>query len=193
VLHVTVTRPPERRVLHFDIETRRVGFFTSGPFSPDGCEPIALATSWADSKHVDVWIVGEVTLAELLAAWTEMYAEAAVVSGHYILKFDLPVLQGALMEAGLGPLGPKYVSDTKQHLLRRGGISASQENLSEMYQLEASKFHMNDARWREAARLKREGLTLARKRVIGDVVQHKALRAKLLEKDWLKEPRLWRP
>lgn len=193
MLHVTVSKPEAPRVLHFDIETRRVGFFTSGPFSPDGCEPIALAVSWADSKQVDTWIVGKVTLPDLLKAWVEVYAEATVVTGHYVLKFDLPVLQGALMEAGMPPLGPKKVSDTKQHLLKRGGLSASQENLSEMYRLEASKFHMNDTRWRNAARMKPDGLALAKQRVIGDVRQHKLLRAKLLERGWLREPKVWTP
>ena len=31
------------RILDFDIETRKVGFFQAGKFSPDGCEPTAIA------------------------------------------------------------------------------------------------------------------------------------------------------
>jgi len=47
--------------------------------------------------------------------------------------------------------------------------------------------------WREANRLTPEGIDKTRRRCVGDVKQHIALRRELLKRDWLKAPRVWRP
>lgn len=188
-----LTSGAKLRTLHFDIETRRVGFFTAGKFSPDGCEPIAIAAGWADQRPIHVWVLGDTTTEAMLAGFREMYDEADIVSGHYVRRFDLPILNGAMMERGYLPLAAKLVSDTKGDLVARAGLSASQENLAEMLRLAEDKFHMNDTRWRHATRLEPEGLELAKKRVVGDVRQHKQLRAALIDGGWLKPPRRWAP
>lgn len=129
----------------------------------------------------------------MLARFEKVWQEADIVTGHYIRKFDLPILNGAMMEHGLPSLGPKLTSDTKQDLVTRAGLSASQENLAGMYGLIEDKFHMGDYAWRESSRLTTEGIAETRKRVVDDVIQHKALRAKLIEAGFLKAPRIWRP
>lgn len=179
------------RILDFDIETRLVGFHFGGKFAPGGCEPIAIAASWVGEKPVHVRTLGEGTAKEMLLWFRDLYDQADVVTGHYIRKFDLPILNGAFFENKLRTLGKKLVVDTKQDFVRRAGFSLSQENLAAMLQLERGKYHMNDNDWRAASR----GLNLreVKKRVTEDVKQHKLLRAELVERDALSPPKMWRP
>jgi hypothetical protein len=121
------------------------------------------------------------------------YIEADLVTGHNIIKHDLRILNGALLEEGLSPLPPKMVSDTYLHLKRKGGVSGSQENLAKMLGVRVRKQGMSQADWREANRLTPEGIDKTRRRVIGDVRQHIALRRELLKRDWLKPPTVWHP
>lgn len=181
------------RILDFDIETRRVGFFQAGKFGPDGCEPIAVAASWLGEKHVHVWLQPQDSVPEMLTGFAELYAQADMVTGHYVRKFDLPILNGSLLEHGLPLLPQKLVSDTKTDLVTKAGISASQENLGAMLALADSKYHMNDHRWRLATRLTVDGIEEARKRVIADVRQHKMLRAALIAAGALRPASVWAP
>lgn len=184
-----------RTILHFDIETRLVGFHKGGRFAPDGCEPIAIA--WmvpGDEPQVTAlrprWRGAD--MKRMLREFRVAYNEADMVTGHYVLKFDLPVLNGAMLEFGLKPLAPKLVSDTKCHLFRRAAVSASQENLGLMRRIEADKFKMSDPDWRHAARLTMSGMKKARERVARDVVQHYELRQSLIEGGYLRGPSVWR-
>ena len=184
-----------RQILHFDIETRLVGFHKGGRFAPDGCEPIAMA--WmVPGEEVRVssmgskWRKGDLVL--MLEEFREAYDAADMVTGHYVLKFDLPVINGAMLEFGREPLSPKLVSDTKVHLFRRAAVSASQENLALMRRVEAAKMKMSDTDWREAARLTQEGIGKARDRVEADVEQHHQLRTSLIENNYLRSPSVWR-
>jgi len=115
------------------------------------------------------------------------------VTGHYIRKFDLPLINGALIEYGLAPLEKKLAQDTKIDLIEFSGLSKSQENLAEMLDLAESKFKMNDAKWRRATRLSPDGVALTLKRVTQDVVMHKEMRQALLDAEILKPPTLWEP
>jgi hypothetical protein len=89
-------------------------------------------------------------------------------------------------------LADKLVQDTKTHLVRRKGISGSQESLAAMLLLEHDKVQMNQIKWRAANRLTPEGLALTRERVVGDVRQHMELRRTLLELGYLAPPVMWR-
>lgn len=181
-----------RRILDFDIETRKIGFHIGGQWNPDGCEPIAIAWSFGDGE-VHVRQLGVDRPEAMLEAFRTAYEQADMVTGHYIRKFDLPILQGALIERGLPTLGPKLSQDTKNDLIARGGLSASQENLGAMLLLLADKYHMNDHLWREATRLTPEGIEHTRRRVSDDVRQHIELRRALLARGLLRPPRVWRP
>lgn len=180
-------------ILDFDIETRRVGFHSAGKFSPDGCEPVAIAASWTHQQRVHCWLVTEHGPEEMLRRFRAMWDAAGIVTGHYIRKFDLPILNGAMLEHGLPLLTAKLTSDTQGDLTRRAGLSASQENLGLMLGLEASKFHMADNDWRAVARLEPKAMAACRRRVTDDVKQHKELRTRLAEARALKMPRRWAP
>lgn len=183
----------ELRVLDFDIETRRIGFHNGGRFAPDGCEPVIIAAAW-DNEPVSVWSLNprwsERDARYLITRFRKLYVQADMVTGHYIRKFDLPILNGACLEWGLDPLPARLCLDTKTDLIDVAGLSQSQENLSALKELDESKFHMHDNRWRYVARLTAEGLDLAKTRVVQDVLQHQALRASLA--GWF-TPSVWSP
>jgi len=206
---VRVTQRP-MRVLDFDIENRPLSYlgsdFTTG-------EVTAIAWAWCPpySRHLEngeqladkdvddvkdvkvtVYLLGETDLRTILQAFCAVYAQADMVTGHYITGHDLPMLNGALMEEQLPALGDMLVQDTKTDLIRAKGISRSQESLGAMLQLEQPKVQMNQSKWRAANRLTPEGLQLVRERVIGDVQQHMAMRKELDALGYLSPPRLWR-
>lgn len=179
------------RILDFDIETRKIGFHIGGKFNPDGCEPMAIAWSWGG--RIEMRQLGVHEPEAMLAAFVGAYLQADLVTGHYIRKFDLPIINGALMERGWDPLPAVMTCDTKNDLITKAGWSSSQENLSEMFELLEDKFHMNDTRWREATRLSPAGIALTRERVVNDVKQHMELRRRLLDLGYLGAPKAWKP
>lgn len=178
------------RWLDFDIENRPINYM-GGDFT--GADITAIAASWVGEKKVHCWCLGEVSSEEMLAGFLDLYEQAGGVTGHYIRKHDLPIINGALMEFDFPTLRPKLTCDTKLDLIRRKDLSASQESLAEMLGIPAGKYHMSQPKWRSGNRLTPEGIAYTRKRVVDDVKQHKALRAKLLELGWLKSPRTWYP
>lgn len=187
-------------VLDFDLENRPLSYL-----GPDwtSAEVTAIAWSWlgertvkyllltADGRYVDRH--GERrTAREAFEHFRDILVSADVVTGHYVRKHDLPIINAALLESGLPPLPPLLVSDTHADLVRRKDLSASQENLAALLGLPEPKHHMTQTEWREANRLFTDDkLALTRRRVVSDVVQHKALRAELVRRGLLRPPRRW--
>lgn len=178
------------RILDFDIENRPLSYlgmdFTTSDIT-------AIAASWVGESKVHVWLLGEQTTEEILAGFVALYEQADIVTGHFIRNHDLPIVNGALIEARMPTLGEKLTSDTKNDLVRRKGISASQESLADILDVPAPKVQMNQGKWRKANRLTADGIAETRKRVVGDVRQHKLMRMALLEAGLLGPPRLWSP
>ena len=183
-------RKARLKILDFDIENRPLSYlgmdFTTA-------EITSIACSFNGSREIFTWLLGIDDMDDILEGFRAMYDHADIVTGHYIRRHDLPIISGMLLEAQLPPLGAKLTSDTKLDLKAAKGVSLSQENLSAMFGLRAPKVQMNTPRWRAANRLSPEGIELTRKRVEGDIKQHKALRKYLVEHDMLRAPELWRP
>lgn len=176
--------------LDFDIENRPLSYLGMDFTTAD---VTAIAASFVGEKKVHVWLLGEDTSEAMLEGFQDLYDRADCVTGHYIRKHDLPIINGARMEFGLRPLGPKLTSDTKMDLLKRGGISASQESLADMLGVPSPKYHMSQAKWRAANRLTPEGIAETRKRVVDDIRQHKQLRLAMAAAGILGAPRTWYP
>jgi len=177
-------------ILDFDIENRPLSYlgmdFTTSDIT-------AIACSFEGSRDIRVWLLGVDEPKEMLLGFRAWYDAADVVTGHYVRAHDLPIISGALMEAGLETLGPKLVSDTKIDLKKRSGISASQESLADMLGVTAPKYQMTQEKWRSANRLTPEGIAETKKRVVADIKQHKQLRQALIAHDLLRPPSIWRP
>lgn len=178
------------RTLDFDIENRPLSYLGSD-FTTS--EITAIAVGWTDEPCGDPAsrLLGVSLPREILEWFVDYYDQADIVTGHYILMHDLPIINGALLEYGMRPLGPKLVSDTKVHLIGGKGVSKSQESLSDIVGTVEPKVHMTQAMWRDANRLTASGIAETRKRVEGDVRQHMQLRQALVSGGYLKRPVLW--
>ena len=180
------------RILDLDIENRPLAYLGSD-FTTS--EITAIAACWdGDLGSLHCCLLGIETPQEMLEWIWGLYDQADMVTGHFIRRHDLPKINGALLEYGMSPLPEKLTCDTKLDLMKHGGeISASQENLCQMFGIPAPKAHMSNAMWRKANRLTPDGLALTAERAMGDVVQHMALRKELVKRDLLSPPRMWRP
>jgi hypothetical protein len=178
------------RILDFDIENRPLSYL-GGDFTTSEITAIAYGFAGEQDDTIRCHLLGRLTVAQMLRRFRAAYDQADIVTGHYVLMHDLPVINGAMIEAGLRPLGPKLVSDTKVHLVGFKGVSKSQESLSDLLGVGAAKHHMTQSKWRAANRLEAAGLAETERRVVGDVIQHKLLRAALARSGYLRRPVLW--
>lgn len=185
-----VVRSRPMRVLDFDVEARPLHWISGDYVSK---EITAMAWAWCDHpEQVTCYLLGETDPVAMLQAFRAAYEHADMVTGHFIRGYDLPMVNGALTEYRLPSLPDKLTHDTKLDLIRRQGLSGSQENIGAMLGLEHDKVKMNQATWRAANRLTPEGLAAVRARVIGDVQQHIEMRGRLLSLGYLGAPVLWK-
>jgi hypothetical protein len=179
------------RILDFDTECRPLSYLGNDYTG----EVTAIAWCWIVNgkvKDMECRLLGVDDRRWMFEDFADAYNLADMVTGHYIRGYDLPVLNGQMLDLGLPPLHDKLSHDTKLDLVKRKYISASQENLAAHLGVRAPKVQMNQVKWREANRLTPDGLTLTHKRVTGDVRQHVALRNKLIQLGWLSGPRMWK-
>jgi hypothetical protein len=121
-------------ILHFDIENRPLSYWADRP----SAEVTAIAWSWADSNDVLVALLEHGRLFGF-KGFLRAYAEADMVSGHYIRKHDLPIINGALIDNGWDVLPPKLTSDTKTDMVKKGDLPASQEALCAYFNIPPQK------------------------------------------------------
>lgn len=177
-----------RRILDFDIENRPLSYWGENGTS----DITAIATCWADDiSSLEVYLLGDKSSEEILRLFVARYDEAGIVTGHNIRGHDLPIINGALLEAGMPNLTPKLTQDTYYDLRKRKGIPASQEYLLSLFGI-GEKVHMTQHDWRTANRLTYTGLQKTERRVAGDVVDHMNLRLELLNRNLLKPIKTWR-
>lgn len=148
-----------------------------------------------DEPVIDVAVARGATGARhfrrMLLRLLKRYREADIVTGHYIRGFDLPLLNSGLIRAGLPILEDKLIQDTKLDLVKRSGISASQENLGALFELEHPKVPSNEPLWISAVEGFPDGVEWMKSRVGGDVLQHIEMREVMLQRGILGPPRRW--
>lgn len=186
------------RILDFDIENRPLTYWV--PDNPTA-QITAIASCWTDdlsSMRVDLLTPDKnFSEADMLLAFVDRYNEADMVTGHYIRKHDLPIINGALYEFGMPLLGPKLTCDTKLDMFKKSDIPATQEFLLETLGVKDAegrplrKFHMSQTDWREANRLTPDGIRKTEERVASDVLGHMQLRLAMLDRGMLRSPRTW--
>jgi hypothetical protein len=179
------------RVLDFDSECRPMHYSEYR----DESQITAIAWGWVGESAIEYEILDQDLGNEqhMLLRFLEAYREADMVTGHYITRHDLPMINDHCMRFGWSLLEPKLVQDTKTLLTRVRGLGLSQENLGTLFELDEKKHHMNGRRWAVANTLSEAGREEARKRVVQDVRQHKRLRTALIHLGYLKAPVTWRP
>lgn len=177
------------KILDFDTETRPLTYWGKRPTA----EITAIASCWYDDiGSMEVKLLGVDSPEEMLLSFVERYNQADIVTAHNLRRFDLPQINGHLLEYGLPLLTPKLTQDTYLDMRKRGDIPASQEYLLDLYGL-GTKVHMGQHAWRMANRLTPEGIEKARKRNSSDVYDHMKLRAYMIKHDLLKPMKVWKP
>ena len=202
------------RVLDFDIENRPLSYWV-----PDRPSAEVTSIAWMfTGDHDSIKVVGLappcwhkgheqkcpdmpeflMTMPDLLDMFVADYNRSDVVTGHYIRKHDLPILNAMLYEQRMPLLSDKMTQDTKLDMFTKADLPATQEYLLELLDPQCpigiviEKFHMTQPKWREANRLSPQGVELTRRRVTSDVHAHSHMRELMLEQGWLTGPRVWR-
>jgi hypothetical protein len=185
------------RVLDFDIENRPLSYWTVDSPTAD---ITAISSMWVgDHESIEVLLLGEMTQEEMLRRFVERYNAADLVTGHYIRRHDLPIINGALYDHDMPLLTEKLTCDTKLDMFKKSDIPATQEFLLELLDpkcplgMPLEKYHMTQRMWREANRLVPEGMAETRRRVASDVHAHVHMRDEMLRRGWLRAPRVWNP
>lgn len=205
----------EKRILDFDIENRPLSYWMADRPTADitsiasawigdhdSIEVLLLAPPCYHKGHEEVcpdWPPGMYNQREMLERFLARYNRADMVTGHYIRKHDLPIINGALYDHGLPLLEAKLTSDTKLDMFKKADIPATQEFLLELLEpkcpiaIPLEKHHMSQRTWREANRLGRHGVEATKVRVSTDVHAHWHMREEMLRRGMLRGPRMWNP
>lgn len=186
------------KILDFDVECRPMSWY-GGDFNTK--EITAIAWGWADRPKTKVWLLEPALTWDThqykkrtgLEKFIADYEKAEMVTGHYIRGFDLPLINAACFRLGLRPLAPKLTEDTKGDLMKMSGLSKAQQNMAAYMDLVHEKQIMNTHLWEVANALVAEGRKETRRRVVGDVDQHKEFRGALASRWALARPKVWYP
>jgi DNA polymerase elongation subunit (family B) len=183
----------EERILDFDIETLAAGFADPN-WVPQ--KITVAAWSWVGEEPVEHIITGKEGFwsrklrGERLAPLVEAIREADALTGHNIIRFDLPVLNAECARCGIDPLPKIRVYDTTR-LWRMKGFKKGQDNMSHNFALKEEKMKLDWSEWDAA--YEEDGWPVAVERCRTDVIQHKAFRANPDVQKWLRGPSVWRP
>lgn len=184
----------EKRILDFDVETVAAGF-ADPEWVPQ--KITCVAWSWVGSDRVESRVCGPAGIfgnperrTRMLKPFLAAFEQADMVTGHNLLRFDLPVIHAEIMRLRLPPLKPVRVQDTIR-LLRTKGFKKGQDVLGRLYRLEEQKLSLNWQDWQDA--YDEPGWPTIRARAESDVAMHKELRAELVTLRYLKPPRVWKP
>lgn len=186
--------PPSRplRVLDFDIETVAAGF-ADPQWVPN--RTICWAYCWVGSNEA---MVSALPVADFynhdmrrafLQPFFEIIAEADVLTGHNIVRFDLPVLNAECLLLGLPRIGSKMIQDTIQ-LPKSKGFKKGQDNMGYAFGVKEEKMPLSWAQW-EAAYAEPDMATV-KERCASDVLMHIELREKMRQAGLLQPPKMWR-
>jgi hypothetical protein len=194
-------RTRRTRALCFDLESRPSAFWYDGSTT---AEITAIGWKWSHEAETHALLLsahgtfmyGKKNVADLTAYefFADVLAAADLVYGHNIRAFDLPLFQAGLLRRQLPPLPELRTTDTLKDYPKRKDMSASLENLADMYGLdEDGKKHMSIIAWERANQLRDRGIESARERVTSDVRLQEFLKAKLDSLGLLGDPRTWKP
>lgn len=180
-------------MLDFDLETVAAGFG-----DPDWVPQkiTCVAWSWVGEDAVESRVCGPEGIfgnpaarARMLEPLLAAIAEAGMVTGHNLLRFDLPVLNAECMRLGLEPIRLVWVQDTMR-ISRAKGFKKGQDNLGRLYKVHTEKVTLDWQAWQNA--YDEDGWATVRHRCEQDVLMHKQLREGLLERGLLRPVTTWR-
>lgn len=184
----------DMRILDFDIETLAAGF-ADPAWVPN--KITCIAWSWIGYDQVNSVISTQMGFftpsirKAMLEQFLPIYHQADMVTGHNLLRFDLPALNSECMRLGLGKLPPKLVQDTMRALGKTKGFKKGQDNVAGLLKTETRKQSMDWQQWEDA--YEDPSWQTVRDRAESDVRMHKEMRARMLEEGWRIKPVTWTP
>lgn len=186
--------PPERveRILDFDVETVAAGF-DDPQWVPQ--KITCVAWSWIGSDEIESRIATSEGLfsrparrRKMLEPLLAAIGEADMVTGHNLLRFDLPVMMSECLRLGLPVLDTVRVQDTMR-LVRTKGFKKGQNNLAALLHVPEPKLALSWQEWQHA--YEEKGWATVVERCVSDVRSHKLMRQELLDRGWLRDPVRW--
>lgn len=183
----------ELSILDFDVETVAAGFADPN-WVPQ--KITCVAWSWIGEDEVQSRICGPLGLfgkpelrAKMLKPLLAAIEQADMLTGHNIIRFDLPVINAECMRLGLPVIPSRLVQDTMR-LTRSKGFKKGQDNIGRLFKLKEEKQTMDWQAWQDA--YDEKGWADIRSRAETDIIQHKTMRLELLSRGLLKTPTVWR-
>lgn len=181
-----------KRILDFDIETVAAGF-ADPQWVPQ--RVTCIAWSWIGKREVKhtTRLVGP---EEMFSEFLRDLDSADMVTGHNLLRFDLPVINADLIRIGYKPLWPLLVEDTMR-VPKAKGLKKGQDNMALMLDVRNRKRNMDWQAWDDAYQwddlIAGRGADWSKvvERCVTDVKQHKAMRQRMLAEGLLKAPVRW--
>jgi DNA polymerase elongation subunit (family B) len=193
MLKTKITSAP-KRVLDFDVETVAAGFADPN-WVPQKITCVAWSWIGEDKVHSRICttegLYGKPFLRKkMLEPLLEAIDRADMLTGHNIVRFDLPVINSECLRLGLPSLKGQLVQDTMA-LVKTKGFKKGQDNLIELTGVPIPKQALTWQGWEDA--YEEPGWKTVVERCESDVMGHKVLREKMLERGWLRPPRRWNP
>lgn len=189
---VTLAKKPVR-ILDFDVETLAAGF-ADPAWVPQ--KITCVAWSWVGEEDVQVRVCGPMGFfkpdlrKEMISDLLEQINQADVVTGHNIIRFDLPVLNSECLRLGLPPLKEVQAQDTMR-IVKTKGFKKGQDNIGKLLATAEQKLSLDWQGWEEA--YEQDGWETIKERCVSDVVMHKQMRLEMISRGWLKEAKKWTP
>ena len=177
------------RILDFDMESLAAGF-ADPAWVPQ--KITCISWSWVGYDAVNTVISTQMGFfipsirAAMLVQFMPVFNQADMVTGHNLIRHDLPLLKSECLLLGVEPPQPKLVQDTMR-LGRTKGLKKGLDNLAGMLKTQEEKQAMDWAAWEAAY----EDPTWQKviDRCESDVRLHKEVRAEMLRRGgWLTPP-----
>jgi DNA polymerase elongation subunit (family B) len=188
-------RAVKPRILDFDMESVAAGF-ADPQWVPQ--KITAIAWSWVGSDTIDTIVGNADSLytkpeirVEMIKTFLAALDEADMVTGHNLLRHDLPLLNAEMMRLHFpSTLRPIRVHDTMR-MVKTKGFKKGQDNIAGLVETHERKIAMDWQQWEDA--YAEPGWPKVADRCRSDVIMHKEMLAEMKERGWLKKPVLWRP
>ncbi len=182
------------RILDFDTESVAAGF-ADPQWVPQ--KITCCAWSWIGSDEIEATISTSEGLfrrperrRKMLLPLLLAINEADMVTGHNLIRHDLPILMAECRRLGLPDLPDLLVQDTMR-LGKTKGFKKGQDNLIALTDGPVQKLSLSWQEWQDA--YEEKGWATVVERCKTDVEGHKLLRQEMLERGWLKDAVRWRP
>lgn len=115
--------------------------------------------------------------------------QADMLTGHNLIRFDLPVVNAEAMRLNLEPIKNVLVQDTMK-MPKAKGFKKGQDNLGRLLKVPIDKVALDWQAWQDAYDDPEWRVVI--ERCAGDVLQHKLIRDEMLTRGWIKPPTYWR-